>query len=66
MKMYDLLLEISLKFVPSGPIDNIPALVQMMVWRHPGDKPLSKPMMVNLPMHVYVTRLQWVDSEQKF
>ena len=24
-----------------GPIDNILALVQMMAWRHPGDKPLS-------------------------
>ena len=26
---------ISLKFVPKGPIDNIPALVQIMAWRHP-------------------------------
>ena len=28
--------EISLKFVPKGPIKNIPALVQIMAWRRPG------------------------------
>ena len=41
-------IEISLKFVPKGPINNIPALVQIMAWRRSGDKPLSEPMMVNL------------------
>ena len=30
---------ISLKFVPKGPINNIPALVQIMAWRRSGDKP---------------------------
>ena len=35
---------ISLKFVPNGPIANIPALFQIMAWRRPGDKPLSEPM----------------------
>ena len=35
--------DISLKFVPKGPINNIPALVQIMAWRRPGDKPLSEP-----------------------
>ena len=37
---------ISLKFVPEGPINNIPALIQIMAWRRPGDKPLSEQMMV--------------------
>ena len=37
--------EISLKFVPKGPFNNNPALVQMMAWRRPGDKPLSEPML---------------------
>ena len=32
-------IKISLKFVPKGPINNIPALVQIMAWRRPGDKP---------------------------
>ena len=36
----------SLKFVPKGPINNIPALVQIMAWRRPGDKPLFEPMVV--------------------
>ena len=40
-----ILIKISLKFVPKGPINNIPALVQIMAWRQTGDKPLSEPMM---------------------
>ena len=50
----------SLKFLPKGPINNIPALVQIMAWRRPGDKPLSEPMLVSLPMHICVTLPQWV------
>ena len=53
--------KISLKFVPKGPINNIPALVQIMAWRRPGDKPLSEPMMVSLLTHICVTRPQWVN-----
>ena len=30
---------ISLEYVPCGPIDNMSALVQIMAWRRPGDKP---------------------------
>ena len=33
--------QMSLKFVLKGPINNIPALVQIMAWHRPGDKPLS-------------------------
>ena len=36
-----ILIEISLKFVPKGPLDNNPALVQIMAWRRVGDNPLS-------------------------
>ena len=53
-------LKIPLKFVPRGPINNIPALVQIMAWRRPGDKPLSEPMLVFVPTHICVTRPQWV------
>ena len=53
---------ISLKFVPEVRINNIPALVQIMAWRRPGDKPLSEPMMVSLLTHICVTRPQWVNS----
>ena len=38
------------------------ALVQIMAWRRPGDKPLSEPMMVSLLTHICVTRPQWVNS----
>ena len=54
-------IEISLKIVPKGPIDNIPALVQIMAWCRPGDKPLSEPMMVRLPKHICGTLPQWVN-----
>ena len=53
-------IKISLQFVPKGSISNIPALVQIMAWRRPSDKPLSEPMVVNLLMHKCVTRPQWV------
>ena len=52
-------IKISLKFVHKGPINNIPALVQIMAWRRSGDKPMSEPMMVNLLTHISVTRPQW-------
>ena len=38
--------KIWLKFVPKVWINKIPALVQIMAWHRPGDKPLSEPMMV--------------------
>ena len=40
-----ILIKISLKLVFHGPIDNNPALVQIMAWRRIGDKPLSEPML---------------------
>ena len=59
-------IKISLKFVPIGQINNVPALVQKMAWRRPGDKPLSEPMMASLPTHICVTRLQWVNLTWKY
>ena len=58
-------LKISLKFVPKDPINNIPALVQILAWRRSGDKPLSEPMMVSLLTHICVTRPQWVKHKIK-
>ena len=52
-------IQISLRFVPEGPINNISALVQIMAWRRPDDKPLSEPMIVSLLTHICVTRPQW-------
>ena len=38
-------MQISLKFVPKGPINKIPDLVQMMAWHWTGYKPLHELMM---------------------
>ena len=51
-------IDIPLTFVPRGPVNNIPTLVQVMAWRRPGDKPLSE------PTHICVTRPQWVNCAQ--
>ena len=59
-----ILINISLKFVRKGPIDNNPALVQIMAWRRLGDKPFSEPMMVSLLTHVCFTRPQWVKENE--
>ena len=52
-----ILIQISLRFIPKGPINNIPSLVQIMAWRRSGDKPLSQPM-----MNICITQPQWVNS----
>ena len=44
-----------------GSINNIPAVVQIMALRLPGDKPWSEPMMVRLPTHICITWPQWVN-----
>ena len=62
MKKIWISINISLKFVPRGPIHNIPSLVQIVAWCRPGDKPLSEPMMVSLLTHICVTLPQWVNS----
>ena len=64
---YDIMwisIKISLKFVPKGLIDNILALVQIMAWCRPGDKPLAEPMMVSLPTHICATQLDpWIKDQ---
>ena len=50
-----ILIKILLKFVPKVRINNIPALVQIMAWCRPGDKPLSEPMVVSLLTHLYAS-----------
>ena len=58
-----ILITILLKFVPKGPNNNIPALVQIMAWRCPGDKPLSEAMVVSSRTHICVTRPQWLERD---
>ena len=51
----------SLRFVPKGPINNIPSLDQVMTWGSLDDKLLSEPMMASLLTYICVTRPQWVN-----
>ena len=44
-------IKISLRCILKGPINNIPALVQIVAWR----RPLSEPMVVSLLTHICVT-----------
>ena len=57
-------MNISLKFLLKGWINNIPALFQIMAWRRLGDKPLSETMMVSLLTHICITQPQWVKQFQ--
>ena len=56
-----ILINISLRFVPKGLINNTPAWVQIMAWHQLGDKSLSEPMLVSLLMHTGITRPQCVN-----
>ena len=60
MEMYKFWLRFHLS-LSRGPINNIPALVQIMAWCRPSGKPLYEPMMVYLLTHICVTRPQWVN-----
>ena len=42
---FGILIQITLKFVLEGPIDNKSILVQLMTWSRKGDKPLSEPIL---------------------
>ena len=53
-------IEISLKFITKGPINNIPALVDVLAW-HRLDGALSEPMMPILT-HIFATLPQRVAS----
>ena len=55
------LIKIPLKFVPKAPINNIPALFQVMARRRPGYKPLSEPIMACFLPQICVIRPQGVN-----
>ena len=60
MKIYEFRLRFHWSLFLGVQFNNIPALVQIMAWRRPGDKPLFEPMLVFVPTHICVTRPQWV------
>ena len=58
-----ILIKISLKFVPKGPIDNKPSLFQIMAWCQSGAKPSSEPVMTEISFLtcIWFTQPQWVN-----
>ena len=55
-----ILIKISLKFVPKGPIYNNPALVSITNWRRRiGDKPSYESMLTRSLTHICGTRGRW-------
>ena len=54
-------IEISLKFVLTGSINNIPAFLRLMAWRRPVGKPWSEPTMNSLLTHICGTWPQLVN-----
>ena len=46
-KKVRIFIQVSMKYVPNGPINN-KSLVQIMAWCRLGDKPLSEPVMIYL------------------
>ena len=53
-------IQISLKFVPSGPVDNESALVQVMAWRRTGDRPLPESMLAHFTDAYMCRQGRWV------
>ena len=56
-----ILIKISLKFVPKCPIDNNPALFQIMAWRQIVTSHYLNQCLPNTLMHIYSTRGRWVN-----
>ena len=48
IKSFFILVKISMKFLPDGPINNNTALAQIMAWCWIGNKPLSEPMLTSV------------------
>ena len=66
MKMYEFQLKFHWSLFLRVQLTIFPALVQIMAWHQPGDKPLSEPMLVSLPMHICVNRPQWLNCSCSF
>ena len=59
-------IEISMKIVHKGPIDNKPALVQVMVWRRTDDKTLPERMLTQFTDAYMRHYGRWVNSRPYF
>ena len=59
---WDKMAIISRHFQMDFHINNILALVQIMAWCRPRDKPIPEALMVSSLTHIYVTQPQWVNT----
>ena len=57
-----ILIQIYLKYILIGPVNNNPTLVQIMAWQWTGDEPLSEPMMIQFTDAYIPTQPQWVKA----
>ena len=55
-------ISLKISFMRKVRMSHIPALVQIMAWRRPGNELLSEPMVVSLLMLICVMGPQWVNS----
>ena len=62
MKMFEFRLKFHWNLFLRVQLTIVQSLVQIMVWRWSGDRPLSEPMMVGLLTHICVTLPQWVNA----
>ena len=51
-----MIIQISLKFIPKGPIDNMPALIQILAWRRMATSHYLNQWWPSLLTHICVTR----------
>ena len=53
---YHIFIQISLRFIPKGPINNMPSMVQIMPWRHSDDNQLSDDSVVYWYIYIWNTQ----------
>ena len=58
-------IQVSLIYVFRSPVDNKPALVQIMAWCRRGDKPISEPILTQfIDAYIFGTRGRWVNIDK--
>ena len=62
--LFSVSIQISLKLILKGPMENKSALVQVMAWRLTGDKPLPEPRMTK-SIDAYVVQSKYEKTHHK-
>ena len=59
-----MLIQILLRYVHEGPVDNESMLIQVMIWSWTGEEPLLEPMMTKFLMTMIIS-IMWFDKIDK-